>query len=86
MNILIEGIKCDLKLEPRVVKSISKEKVTLDDIICLLTENEDLLGRLKDSTFLIEGKICMVSGYKCENRIEVEFANNPKNVKMIKVE
>lgn len=45
MNILVQGKKYQLKLEPRVVKSINIGKVTLDDIFNTLTENDNLLDR-----------------------------------------
>lgn len=86
MNILVKGQKCELKLEPRVVKSIRKGKVNLEDIIEALVVNDDLLASINDSTFYIEEKGAIVAGNKCGNKIELEFADNPKNIKKVKVD
>lgn len=85
MDILIEGKKYDLKIEPRVLRSIHKGNVTLDGVIAVLTQNYSFLERIQDSTFLIKGKGVIVTGYKCDNGIEVEFADNPMNIKKISI-
>ena len=83
MDIWVEGQKYELKLEPRVVKSLSKGKVTLDGIIHVLTKNGAFLAPIDDDTFLIEAKKAVVAGFKYGNRIELEFADSQESITKI---